>query len=185
MDNLEKYIDDHRAAFDDAVPSLKVWAAIDKQLAAGQDQSPDAPKGRVRSLWRKLIVAASVLLVLTAGIFIGKNLNTGSAALANQELMEEVDDLRHYYEREINQKQAQLVRYNESKAIDPDLAQIDEQIQELMEELAEVPEEDEEKVINAMVYNYQVKIAILEKVLREIEHKKEKTIKNSDNEINI
>lgn len=186
MDNLEKYINEHRDEFDDAIPSLKVWAAIDKQLAGEQDKTEDVPKGRPRLLWRKFSAAASVLLLLTAGVFIGRNIGVEEAeAFANAEVLEEIEDMRHYYESEINQKQAKLVRYNEGKTIRPDLEQIDEQLRELMDEIKNVPEGEEEQVINAMVYSYQTKIAILEKVLKQLEEKKEQTDKSSEHETNI
>jgi len=50
-DQLEDYIRENREAFDDAVPSLKVWAAIDKELST---QTSTEPKTSRRFLSREV-----------------------------------------------------------------------------------------------------------------------------------
>lgn len=190
-DDLEQFIQDNREAFDDAIPSLKVWAAVDKQLSEKSSPSASAdhnePKGRVRSLWRIASIAASVVVLLAIGAILGRQFNADSMDhfAADDSVLREVEDMRQYYEAEIKNKEAQLVRYNESRTVTPDLKQIDEQLKELMKEMKEVPAGSEEQVINAMINNYQTKIAILEKVLEKLDNKNEKINKISDDETNI
>jgi len=189
-DNLEKFIRENREAFDDAVPSLKVWAAIDKQLthkdtpAASSDNNKQ--KGRVRRLWRLSSIAASVVILLAIGAILGRQFQYDPMDnyAADDSVLREVEDMRQYYETEIKNKEAQLVRFNESRTVTPDLKQIDEQIQELLEEMKNVPAGTEEQVINAMINNYQTKIAILEKVLENLNNKNEND-KSPNNETNI
>jgi len=103
----------------------------------------------------------------------------------DNEVSREVEDMKAYYETEIKNKEAQLVQYNERKNIAPDLAQIDQHLEELMEELKSVPAGSEEQVINAMINSYQVKAAILEKVLENLKNTKSQTNKNDSDETNI
>jgi len=186
-DQLENYIRDNREAFDDAVPSLKVWAGIDKELGT---QNTTVPKsGRRISLWRVMTMAASVVLLLGVGAIIGRQLSLGNSVQNNlasdNEVFREVEDMKSYYETEIKNKEAQLVQYKERKNIAPDLEQIDQHLQELTEELKSVPAGSEEQVINAMINSYQAKAAILEKVLENLENKKSQTNKNNWDETNI
>lgn len=186
-DQLEDYIRENREAFDDAVPSLKVWAAIDKELST---QTSTEPKTSRRfPLWRVMTMAASVVLLLGVGAIIGRQLSLGNSVQNNlaldNEVSREVEDMKAYYETEIKNKEAQLVQYNERKNIAPDLAQIDQHLEELMEELKSVPAGSEEQVINAMINSYQVKAAILEKVLENLKNTKSQTNKNDSDETNI
>lgn len=186
-DQLEEYIRDNREAFDDAVPNLKVWAAIDKEL---NTQATSTPKtGRRISLWRVVSIAASVVLLLGVGAILGSQFNSGNEVRGNlasdNEVFREVEDMKTYYETEIKSKEAQLVHYSERKNIAPDLAQIDQHLKELMEELKSVPAGSEEQVINAMINSYQAKAAILEKVLENLENKKDQSTKNNSDETNI
>jgi len=187
-DQLEDYIRDNREAFDDAVPSLKVWAAIDKELST-QTTSDTKATGRRFPLWRVMTMAASVVLLLGVGAILGSQLNFGNGSkeslASDSEVSREVEDMKSYYETEIKNKEAKLVHYNERKNIAPDLAQIDEHLEELAEELRFVPAGSEEQVINAMIESYQAKAAILEKVLENLENKKGQTTKNNSDETNI
>lgn len=187
-DQLEDYIQDNREAFDDAVPSLKVWAAIDKELSAQTDTATKQP-GRRINLWRIATIAASVVLLLGVGAILGRQLSSGNGIEKNlasdSEISREVEDMKSYYETQIENQEAKLVHYNERKNIAPDLEQIDEHLEELAEELKSVPAGSEEQVINAMINSYQAKAAILEKVLENLENKKGKIIKNNSDETNI
>lgn len=185
-DQLEDYIRDNREAFDDAVPSLKVWAAIDKELST--QTTTVAKTGRRIGLWRVAAIAASVVLLLGVGAILGNQFSSGNGVdnlASDNEIFREVEDMKSYYETDIKNKEAKLVQYNERKNIAPDLAQIDEHLEELAEEFKSVPAGSEEQVINAMINSYQAKAAILEKVLENLENKKGQNNKNNSDETNI
>ena len=189
-DQLEDYIRENREAFDDAVPSLKVWAAIDKELSTQAHNDTDTQQtGRSISLWRIVTMAASVVLLLGVGAILGSQLSSGNGTQENlasdSEISREVEDMKSYYETQIKSTEAKLVHYNERKNIAPDLEQIDQQLEELAEELKSVPAGSEEQVINAMINSYQAKAAILEKVLENLENKKGQNNKNDSDETNI
>ena len=67
MDTLEKFIQENREKFDNQQPDQGIWLAIDRQM---NEES--------KSLWQRfysLGIAASVVLILSAGIVIGLFIN--------------------------------------------------------------------------------------------------------------
>ena len=66
------------------------------------------------------------------------------------------------------------------------VAQIDELLEELKTELDNAVKGSEEQIINAMINNYQTKLAILERVLQRIQSIQQDSLKLNTNEsINI
>ena len=151
-DNLEQFISDNRAAFDDATPNLKVWANIDKAM---EKESPQ----KKTTWWRSPRVAVAALALVIAstalGYFMGQP--TAQAPLA-YEFTEDFEDMRAFYERQLQDKTVRLASYQHTDAsLQQDLAQFDEIMEELKSELQEAPKGSEEKIINAMIQNYQAK----------------------------
>ena len=56
---------------------------------------------------------------------------------------------------------------------------------ELRAELANAPAGSEERIINAMIYNYKAKLEILERVLEKIQSTNQGTLKTENDEISI
>ncbi|MEM1321987.1 MAG: hypothetical protein AAGG75_17135 [Bacteroidota bacterium] len=178
-DNLEKFIADNRQEFDSDIPSLKVWAQIDKQLDHRK------PKNKRLTLWKLAGIAAAVAVLLTVGAAIGFQMNDGAGAMvADSELATEIDEMERYYKEQINQKAARLasLNYEGKGAVNADLEQLATLFDELKMELANSPKGAEEQIINAMINNYQIRIDILEKVLNNIESTNQKTIKSNNDE---
>ena len=164
MDNLEKFIIQHREEFDMEVPSLKVWSEIDKQVS-----QKTAKRVRMRK-W--MSVAAAVAVLLVAGMVMGIQINEASNAAAINSLSDiapEYADLERHYKAEFDHKYQQLVSYNHDVYVKEDLAQLDEIFEELKLEFELAPKGSEEYIINAMINNYQTKIEILEQVLEKIQ----------------
>ncbi|MEM8909297.1 MAG: hypothetical protein AAGD05_15735, partial [Bacteroidota bacterium] len=168
-DNLEKFISENRSDFDREIPSLKVWAAIDKKVNGKETQPPPVTKSR--RLWRYSWIAASVALLLATGTAIGLQLNQGeSNSMASLgDFSSEYAEMEQYYQSQIQEKVAQLASYDDNNTVRKDLLQVDEFMEELKNELQEAPKGNEEKIINAMIHNYQTKIDILERVLERIQ----------------
>ncbi|HKK74051.1 MAG TPA: hypothetical protein VJ953_03175 [Saprospiraceae bacterium] len=182
MDGLEKFINDNRSAFDNEVPSLKVWAAIDR--AANQKEA------RRLRLWKNLRVAAAVAVLLIAGGVAGSYLtqaNQGNSATAIlQETAPEYFEMEAYFQNQINNRVNQLVRYDPDAQVLQDLDQIDQAMLELKEEIRTAPEGQEQEIVENLIQNYQMKIAILERVLEKMESTvPTKTNKKDQDEISI
>lgn len=172
MDKLEKFIRENREGFDREMPSLKVWADIDRALEARQTR-------RV-SLWKPLRAVAAVAALLIIGAGAGVLLFRSDAALPP-----EIAEMEQFYNQQVEQKMAQLARYETSGEVEADLNQIDGLIAELQEELASAPKGQEEQIIEAMIRNYQTKLEILERVLERIRETNPKTTQPAADETSI
>lgn len=166
MEKLEKYIIENRADFDQAVPSLKVWAEIDKTL--------EKRNGRRVFLWKCIRVAAAVAVLVVSGV-VGGAFFTGQfdnqhGAVA--QLAPEHAELEQYYTHELAQKTKQLVslQHDGINKVQEDLARLDETFLELMQEYKKLPPGSGAPLIQAMLENYQTKLDILERVLDKVHH---------------
>jgi len=163
-DRLEKFINQNRDQFDDKVPNLKVWADIEKRL--------DPPQAKRISMKRILGIAASVLILLSTGAFLGnyftEEVNV-SPPVASLEDYPEYGKKERDFQQKIENKRAQLASFNYDTAINEDLVDLDKTLEELRAELKDVPKGSEEQVLQAMLKNYETKVAILEIVLEKIE----------------
>ena len=178
-DNLEQFIQDNRQEFDREIPSLKVWAAIDKELNTDPEEKP---VGKTRSMWRYAWIAASVAFLLASGAFIGIQMTGGQSEIASlSDVSTEYEEMEVYYQKQIQEKVALLARYDD-QTVTKDLEQVDEFMKELQQELKEAPKGNEEKIINAMIDNYQTKVNILERVLERIQSSNRKNLKSEENE---
>lgn len=179
-DNLEKFISSNREAFDEAVPSLKVWAEIDKTLAQ--------KSARRRTLWQGMRVAAAVLLLLFTGGLAGHYLadtSFGDTSAALQEIDPEYAEIAQYYESQISDKVQQLASYEQGQLVLEDFEQLDQTMKELKEDLLRAPKGKEEQIIENLIRSYQTKVQILERVLERIHSTDKQLLKPEDNEVSI
>ncbi len=180
LDNLEQFIQDNRADFDDAVPSLKAWAEIDK--AIGNQQA------KVFSIRRVLSIAASVVILLVAGAVVGifMTQNDGNIDEQLSEIAPEFVEAEKYYQQQFNRKYQQLTSYSHDQSVDEDLQQLDKIMQELKEELLVAPKGKEQELVESLIESYQTKLSILERVLNRIQSTEpQQNSKPKDNEISI
>lgn len=179
-DQLESFITDHREAFDDAVPALKVWADIDRQL--------EAPNRRRLRHWKMARMAAAVAVLLTIGGLLGSYMTKVQAqdpTAILEGVAPEYQEMAQYYQNEIS-RQVQLV--NNSGQADPelfsDLEQIDAAMSELKQELLEAPRGKEQEIVENLIKTYQTKLAILQRVLERM-NQNDNQPNSSEDEISI
>jgi acetyl-CoA carboxylase carboxyltransferase component len=181
MDKLEQFITQNRDTFDDAVPSLKVWAEIDKEL--------DQQKGQARRvfLWRSLRAAAAVVALLLIGGYGGMyyQQQVASTEITLSDIAPEYAEMEEYYTTQVNLRMQQLADYRHTDAVEPDLQQLDEVLQELQQELKNAPVGGEEQVINAMINNYKTRLDILERVLEKIQSTNQNLKTETDEVVSI
>lgn len=174
-DRLENFINENREAFDDQVPDLKVWAAIDKELS--DDEKPQAV---IRPLRRFLSIAAAIAFLLTVGAAIG--LQIGQQSSADPLASTEFQEARDYYDAQIQEKRNVLASYSQSSIVQEDLEQLESFLEELKSDLEVAPPENREQIINAMILNYRTRLEILDRVLEKIELTNQKTLKSEKDE---
>ena len=176
-DNLEKFITDNREAFDQDIPNPEIWERIDQQIA-----SP--PKNRRLMMWKTIGVAASVAILIGFGALLGANYSASSNITATDELSlsPELEEMENYYQEQIEKKKARLVSLEYEGSVTEDLQQLDTFFKELKKELKVSPKGAEERIIEAMINNYQIRIDILERVLKHLESPNQEINKSKDDE---
>ncbi len=170
QDKLERFIQQHRQDFDTEVPSFELWHKIEKQVQA----TPPPSGGVIRQMGARFyrIAAAVAILIMAAG-WGGHYLGQRSMQATSQDILVEIapdfPELSAYYKQTINAKYQRLVSMPHDDVIIEDLAQIDQAMQELKDELAEAPREKAAEIVNNMIQNYRIKVQILERVLERLE----------------
>lgn len=187
QNDLEQFIQGNRDAFDDARPSLKLWADIERELE--QEKATPVVSIRRKTSWYR--IAAAVLVLLTVGGIGGHYLGRQSVQPSDtMALIEQVApdfvEMEQYYNQQIQQRYAQLTTYQSDPQLDADLAQIDLAMEELRAELENVPPGREEQVVQELIATYRIKLQILERVLESIQSADDITPNNSNsNETSI
>lgn len=184
--DLESFILRHRDAFDTEMPLAQTWESIAGKLPQQQKAI------QVKMSWQRplLRIAASLTLLLAGvggGIWYERHGNGGSG-MAMSDVSNEYAELEQYYKRDISVKSEKLATFTGSQPaeVGEDLEHLDEIMEELRRELAEVPPGNREQVVRAMIENYKAKTAILQRVLERLEetktggssHKQSNGIKN-------
>ncbi len=180
-DSLERWIEDHRESFDDAVPSLKVWAEIDQRVSARRT--------RRMTVWRGLRVAAAVVALLFTGALAGLYLAGGpEPTVALEAFSPEYAEMARFYESQIDQRVQQLAAYQQGEVVLEDFEQLDATMAELRQELLSAPAGKEEQILENLIRSYQTKVEILERVLDRIQQpaaEDRQLLKPANNEISI
>lgn len=173
-DSLEQFIRDHRSEFDAEHPPLHIWAGIERQLGAEEKPETAGRTAQVFSLSR-LKMAAGIAALLVVGFMAGLGLarqQQSSVVAEIEQVNPDFRDAEKYYNEQIDSKIAQLASYNtEAAPVLEDLAQVDEIMEELKQELASAPAGAEEQIVSDLINSYRTKLAILEKVLESISKK--------------
>ena len=176
-DLLEQYVVDNRKGFDDQDVPPMLWNSLEDKLDALQ---PKKQRRITPYVWR---AAAAILIFATAWYLndymdsrpVSKsNAPAQSAAIPNPALSE-LSDAEAYYTSQINSRQAELIKYTrEHPEIMEDLKrefkELDQNNVELKRDLAE--SNADEKVIEAIIQSYRVKLGILEEMLTELQKTK-------------
>ena len=155
-DQFEKFIMENRSAFDDAEPSEKIWNSIDQKL-----EKKTVP---MNIIWK---VAAVLFLVSTVVLLIDRKAPTiEMGPMLSQEFVEAED----YYVTMINQRK-ELIREHlspeEEKAFLTEINDLDAMYLELKETYQS--NASSERVMDAMINNLQLRLAILNRQLEILE----------------
>ena len=175
-DNLEKYIKENRAAFDDKMPPEDAWHNINDQL--DNNEARIVPISTY--LWR---AAAILLFAAVVWLLVDRSDRNDNYAGANGFINENeiaFNDVEAFYIKEIETKQSLIVQFvADNPELDRDLLgeidQLDSTYQ-MLKSTAQVGQS--EKIIDAMVLNLQMRIDILNQQLEVLE--KIKSIKENE-----
>lgn len=152
LDNLKDHIDSQRDDFEIyPFDAEEGWKAISKKV------SP-------RRMWtasRVVGVASCVLLVVAGALY---------QFSPDESLNSELSEMEQFYNVEIDHKVSLVKSQIEDKRVLEDLAQMDQAFADLKADLKD--NVDNEEVVAAMMANYQLKLEILEEILRKLEKEK-------------
>lgn len=169
-DNLEDFIKSHRQEFDDLEPRADTWSKIQKDL------NQKAQKKDYSWIWK---VAAAVFLCLTVVLAIERNISSDFRQVAEvsdpnlaKSAAAELMEVENYYTQLISQKREEIESVlDESGLVDnellEDMDQLDVMYVRLKEDLKQ--NQNDERLINAMIRNLQLRVEILNKQLRILE----------------
>ncbi|HMR43885.1 MAG TPA: hypothetical protein PKC40_08625 [Saprospiraceae bacterium] len=184
MNNLEKFIRENRADFDKETPGLKVWANISKEL-----EKQKTGGAKTISIKRYLSIAAAALVLLTIGGLAGsyfKGQPIPAIAIQNTpELPPEFQEMEDFYRHQYEQQVRLLANYQVDPAFKDDLKQFEEVMETLKTELQNAPKGNEERIVTAIIQNYQAKIEILQRILERIQTTNPKTTKLEKDEVSL
>lgn len=171
-DNLEQFVQENAGAFNTLEPPAMAWDAIEKEL-------PVARKSTVRKLWPYAWkVAAAVLIFASAWMlndFNDQRKQTGKYAVtgdsSSNPALNELSDAEAFYATQISSRQAELASYTKQhpeiiEDLKREFMEMDKKKAELKDDLEE--SNADEKVIEAIILSYRVKLEILDQMLNEM-----------------
>jgi hypothetical protein len=157
---LEDFIEQHRDRFDDKMPDSGLWHKIEQQL-------PQQKREGIIISFKSLRIAASFLVILTAGIWIGIQFKTHHSKIdytASPEL-KQLQETEVYYNTVVFQKMNQLQDTTVKTNIEADMKQLDDIYLELKKEMLTNEYANSQILIDAMIKNYKTKVDILESII--------------------
>lgn len=173
-DRLEQFVSQHKEEFNDLDAPVMAWDTIEKKVA----------KPRISTLLPMAWKSAAAILIFASAWYLNDYFDaketrqaarTEQAAHIENPVLNELSDAEAYYTSQINNKQAELMKYTREhpeilEDLKKEFKELDVNNQELKRDLAE--SNADEKVIEAIIQSYRMKLEILEQVLIEMKEKK-------------
>jgi hypothetical protein len=131
-----------------------------------------------------LQIAASVAIIITSGIILVR-VNKSGEKVAQREVPEAFKEADIYYTSQMDARYEQIREFKfedtEEKSILLDeLKDLDTYHQQLMSDLEANPDDD--RVINALIRHYQIKLEIMDQIIIQLNQIKSETSPNHENE---
>ncbi|GAA0551886.1 hypothetical protein [Chitinophaga japonensis] len=181
--NLEDFIRQHRAGFEEEGPRPRVWKELERQLKASQ------PSGKVAYLLKRhWLKAAAVLVLVVNSVMLYQFLQFKKQQQDLARISPELQEAQVYYSAQITQRLEDIRKYPPEvlgldSAARKELELRNETFQLLEKELQQNP--GNERIRSAMIRYYQMKLDLLDKILEELRAKQppSKTLNNHEREI--
>ena len=180
-DPWKSFIDENREEFEQRKPK-DLWSSIEDQLDEGQSK-----KTILIRLWEIRRIAALFIVSLGVGYYaIYQHLSSKNQFLAQteklesdnetsnelkQELPVEFLEVESYYVAEIDRKLEEVIDITDNETITEEINLLKEEFDELKKELGD--HINDERVIEAMIQNYRLRLELLKEILEELKSKNE------------
>jgi hypothetical protein len=175
-DKLEQFVRENAEGFSYLEPPVMAWDDIEKELPAPRQTT-------IRQLWSYAWKVAAAILIFASAWMLNDyadqkktsgNHSTNTETASSQELSE-LSDAEAYYTSQISSKQAELAQYARQhpeiiEDLKKEFTEMDKSKAELKKDLAE--SNADEKVIEAIILSYRVKLEILDQMLTELRKSK-------------
>lgn len=176
MKNLEEIVLRNKASFDDLEPNEGHFERFESRLKKQKSKTVEI---KINVLIR---VAALVVLLLTGAIWV--LVNQSSKSVPYNGFTQEMQDVEYYYSTLVSEKMQQIKEFSndpelKNELITKEFNELDALYKGLQNELKTTP--GDERVINAMINHYQVKVEILNKILNDLQSINQNKTKNHEN----
>ncbi len=188
-DKLEQFVRKNAEDFNSLEPPVMAWEAIEKELPAPK-QTP------VRKLWPYAWKAAAAILIFASAWLLNdyvdhyksEGSHLSKVETASNPQLTELSDAEAYYTTKISNKQAELAVYARQhpeiiEDLKKEFMEMDKNKAELKKDLSE--SNADEKVIEAIMLSYRVKLEILDQMLTELRKSKEGNTTQKPGETNL
>lgn len=168
MDNLETIFNDLKGSFDKEEPAIGHEARFIKKL---NKRNENARKGWSHGVWKPLLMAASIALLIAIGI--GNFMEEPSTEQQIAKISPEASKMEFYFANLINEQTKLLQSENspETKKIVEDamfqLKKLETDYKKMEQDLLNGG--NSKFILSAMVTNFQTRIDLLQEVLQQIE----------------
>lgn len=174
MIDLEKHIKEQRLLLDADAPREGHEDRFREKLAY-------EPARRI-NFRHVLQLAASIAVILASAIVLIRTNKSGDK-VAELEIPASVIEADHYYATQVDQKVDEIRAFtfdnvNEKAVLLEELEELDIYQQQLMKDLEANPED--ERVINAMIKHYQVKLDVMDQIIYQLSQLKTETDKDNE-----
>lgn len=159
--HLDDFILQHRELFDDRDAPDRIWDRIEARLPASSEV-----KVRTIRIYKYIAAAAVALVLILSGVIAGMQLN--KPAYRHTAEYRDFQKAELYYTSQIDQKMTALQQHQDDPILEQDLKQLDIVYHELKEQLMMSENPNKKSIIDAMIVNYQTRVAILERVLEKL-----------------
>ena len=180
MKDINKIIQENRNTFDSLEPE-------DGHFARFEDKLKDFhTKKNTFSIGYLLKAAVVAILVVLSGLWVYDNFNAQSInnGIALRDVSPEYNEVEIYYTQLVNQKykelnQCQFIDSTQKSILMQELTEMDKMYENLKKDLTTNP--GDERVINAMIQHYQLKVEVMSQILQQLEQAKNINKQKSDN----
>ncbi len=173
MDQLDKYIQENREGLNkvENIPEEKLWNSISHKMKKVDTNLP-LPKTTVPiHIWKRLSIAATILALVGWGLWFFK---PEQRPVLLSDILPELAEKENYFQQLISQKEKEIRLEEIDKLLYQDvfndLKMLDINVEQTKNDIFTFPEND--RAIETLIRNYELKIRILENLNRQIEKQK-------------
>lgn len=171
MQDLEKIIHENRSVFDSSEPTEGHFDRFEEKLLALNKKTKTFTFGYI------LKAAVVTLLVVLSGLWVYDNFSPSNMkrGIALSEVSPEYNEVEIYYTHLVNQKYSEINQFQfldstQKSMLMQELDEMDLIYENLKEDLTTNP--NDERVINAMIKHYQLKVEVMNQILGQLQQVK-------------